>query len=279
MNISSAIQQATVELHASSDSPRLDAELLMCYCLKISRTYLYSHSEYELTDKQQSFWYHLLQARKKHQPIAYLTGQKEFWSLDFALSHHALIPRPATECLIEYTLAQTDSDKLLSVCDLGTGSGTIAITLAKSRPKWKIIAVDIQATAVALARYNAHYHHCPQIEFYQSDWFNKLPQKTFDIIISNPPYIDETDPHLQQGDVLHEPRIALQSPKQGMYDLLYLIEQSSEHLRPNGILILEHGYQQQPNVLNAMTEFGLKDAQGFLDHDQQPRFCVALKKD
>jgi release factor glutamine methyltransferase len=279
MNISSAIQQATVELHASSDSPRLDAELLMSYCLKCSRTYLYSHSEYELTDKQQSFWYHLLQARKNHQPIAYLTGQKEFWSLDFALSHHALIPRPATECLIEYILGHASSDRPLSVCDLGTGSGAIAVSLAKSRPQWKITAVDVQATAIALARYNAHYHHCAQIQFYQSDWFNKLPQNTFDIIVSNPPYIDETDVHLQQGDVQHEPRIALQSPRRGMHDLLHIIEQSSKHLHPNGMLILEHGYQQQDDVLNALTEFGFKNAQGFLDHDQQPRFCVALKKD
>ena len=276
MNIHQAIQQATRELQETSDSPRLDAELLMAYCLKCQRTYLYSHSEYELTAEQFAFWNHLIEARKNHLPIAYLTGQKEFWSLTFAVSIHALIPRPATESLIEYILGHVTSDEPLSVCDLGTGTGAIAIALAKSRPKWSITAVDIQPGAIALARYNALHHHCTHIQFYQSHWFDKLSGKTFDIIMSNPPYIDENDEHLKQGDVQHEPLIALQSANKGMHDLLYLIQQSKHHLKPNGILILEHGYQQQADVLHAMKAQGFHPVQGFTDHEQQPRFCIAF---
>jgi release factor glutamine methyltransferase len=276
MEISAALKAACGQLESVSDSPRLDAELLMAYCLGQTRSYLYAHPEKTLQSTETLFFNYLIEQRKKSIPIAYLMGEKEFWSLNYKISIHTLIPRPATESLVDYVL-QHFPNQVLSVCDLGTGSGALAISLAKHRPQWNITAVDLQAGALAIAQSNARKHKCDNIKFYCSNWFEKLPEKKFDLIISNPPYIAKDDVHLSLGDVQHEPLKALISEQQGFGDLDHLIEESQKYLNPNGMLILEHGHLQQTQVLNAMQQSSMQNIQGHLDEEQTPRFCVGFK--
>lgn len=275
MNIAIALRQACADLEIISDSARLDAELICAYALKRTRTYLYSHGDEELSFEQQQYLSTLIKIRQQSIPVAYIVGEKEFWSLKFSISPTTLIPRPATECLIEYVLQHYPENQALKVCDLGTGSGAIAVSLAKERPLWDITAIDIQASALAMAEYNARHHQCFNIKFYCSHWFDKIPSQQFDIIISNPPYIFVHDSHLKTGDVQHESSLALKSPEQGLHDIKHLILHSQSHLNPKGLLILEHGYDQQEHVLAALNQQGFKNIQGFCDHDKLPRFCVA----
>jgi release factor glutamine methyltransferase len=275
LTIREAIVEASRELKPFSESPRLDAELLMAYCLKKNRTYLYSHDEELLQESQLRFWTQLIEKRKACWPIAYLTGEKEFWSLSLKVSIDVLIPRPATETLIEYLLENYDADTTLSVVDLGTGTGAIAIALAKERPLWNITAVDIHPGTLAMAQYNARRLHCDHIQFRCSNWFQKLSHLNFDLIISNPPYIAPLDPHLNQGDIQYEPKRALVSDKAGFKDLAELIHQSLLHLRPKGRIILEHGYEQQAEVQKMMQAQGF-EVEIYSDHEGLPRFCVGI---
>jgi release factor glutamine methyltransferase len=278
MNISKALQQGVLTLQQKSDSPRLDAELLMSFCLKKPRTFLFSHADEELTPKELIHWEFLLKLRQSSLPIAYLTGQKEFWSIPLNISINTLIPRPATESLVEYILDFYAKHSQLKVCDLGTGSGAIAIALAKERTLWKIHAIDVHENTLAMAKYNALKNNCQQIKFICSDWFNKLPNEQFDLIVSNPPYIAPQDPHLTQGDVQHEPKRALISYHEGYKDLEYLVIESQQHLKQHGQIILEHGYQQSHQIVKLMENHGLKNIQSFPDHDGNPRFCVGFKE-
>jgi len=278
MNISQALQQGTLALQDTSDTPRLDAELLMSFCLKKTRTFLFSHSDTVLTPKDLIRWNTLIIQRQSSLPIAYLTGQKEFWSIPLNISVNTLIPRPATEALIEYILDFYAKHSQLQVCDLGTGSGAIAIALASERHHWKIHAVDVHENTLAMAKYNALKNNCHQIQFICSHWFNKLSAQQYHLIVSNPPYIDCHDPHLTKGDVQHEPKRALISPHDGYKDLECLIIKSQKYLQLNGQLILEHGYQQSHQVFNLMNKYGFKKVQSFNDHDGNPRFCVGFKE-
>jgi release factor glutamine methyltransferase len=277
MHVEQALNEGVTVLAAVTDSPRMDAELMLATAMQRSRTYLYAHPEAELSPKVFKLWQHFLQKRQAHYPLAYLLGQKEFWSIDFKLSPHTLIPRPATEALIEYILGFYRRHSQLRVCDLGTGSGAIALSLAKACPQWQITAVDLQAATLAMAAWNAKNHQCHNVEFICSHWFKRLPYKTFDLIVANPPYIDETDPHLHQGDVAYEPKLALVSAKQGMQDLGLIMQQSLAHLQPEGQLVLEHGYNQQQQVMTELTQFGYQAVGGGQDQDHLPRFSYGFR--
>jgi release factor glutamine methyltransferase len=273
MNIQEALKDAEQALSSCSDSARLDAELLLCHTLACQRTYLYAHSKDLLSSHHEKTFLEWLELRKKSIPIAYLLGEKEFWSLKLKLSTKTLIPRPATESIIEHIL-HLPLPPQAQICDLGTGSGAIALSLAKERPNWHIIATDIQANALSMASANAKRYQLQNIQFLWSNWFDKLPQKQFDVIVSNPPYIDAKDPHLFQGDVQYEPLKSLVSPEQGFADLFHLIQTAKKHLHPQGFIILEHGYQQQEILLEALAEAGFSEVLGYLDHEALPRFCV-----
>lgn len=275
MTICELIKHATRLLNPISDSPRLDAEILLAYVLQKNRSYLYAYPEYQLTPQELQQWQILLSRRQQSVPIAYLTGEREFWSLPFFVSSATLIPRPATESLVAYLL-KLYPDNPMTICDLGTGTGAIAISLAHERPHWDITAIDIQPEAIALAQKNAARHHTA-IHFICSNWFEQIPQATFDIIVSNPPYIDPQDSHLHQGDVQHEPRTALVSEDGGLADIKYLIQHAAQHLNPQGMIIFEHGYDQQSQILALMQAYGWKNPQGFVDDEEQPRFCIGIK--
>jgi release factor glutamine methyltransferase len=275
MRIGETLKKTTQSLSAISDSPRLDAEILMGHVLKKNRSFLYAYPEYALSPEEQLLWQQLIEQRLRSMPVAYLIGEREFWSLSFQVSPATLIPRPATESIVEFILNHYPN-RPLQICDLGTGTGAIAIALQHERPLWDVCAVDIQPEAIALAQKNAQRHHAP-IHLICSNWFEKIPRSKFHIIVSNPPYIDPDDPHLSQGDVQHEPMSALISQEHGLADITYLLKHSANHLHDNGMLIFEHGYDQQERILEMMKTYGWQNPKGFQDDEGQPRFCVGYR--
>lgn len=277
MNIKIALQYTHLAL-VNKDTARIDAELLLCYILRCPRTFLYSHDQDELSETAQNHLEQLIRLRLQSVPMAYILGEKDFWSHSFKLTPHTLIPRPATESLIEH-IQTIKLPHQTHALDLGTGSGAIAITLANIFPNWRISATDIQAGALAMAMHNAHLLGVEHIQFFWGSWFTKLPGQSFDLIISNPPYIDKNDPHLFQGDVQHEPLKALISPHQGLKDLEWIIQNAKSHLNQSGLLILEHGYNQQEMVISLLKTYGFQNIKGHVDHDGHPRFCVGFQAD
>ena len=230
------------QLQPSSDSARIDAEILLCHVLKCNTAHLAAWPEKKLSTEQTQQFNQLITERKSGTPVAHLTGQREFWSLELDVSAATLIPRPETETLVEFVLEQFSQQESMHVADLGTGSGAIAIAIASEHPDWKIAATDVSQDALSVAQKNADKHQVKNIEFIISHWFEALENKSFDIIISNPPYVAAGDPHLSEGDVRFEPVSALTSGINGMDDIETLTAKAGGYLKNNGWLILEHGY-------------------------------------
>ncbi|MED5251799.1 MAG: peptide chain release factor N(5)-glutamine methyltransferase [Pseudomonadota bacterium] len=258
---------------AGSPSPRVDAEVLMEFATGRSRTWLYTWGDSECPTWEHARFDALIAARAQGQPVAYLTGEREFWGLPLATSSTTLIPRPDTETLVEAALARagTPTGRLL---DLGTGTGAIALAFASEKPDWQVVGVDVRPEAVALAADNARTLNITNATFLVSDWFSAFtlsspsassPGSTFEIIVSNPPYIAADDPHLGQGDVRFEPRSALVAEADGMADLLHLITTAQAFLSPGGWLVLEHGYQQAPSVRQALKLAGYQSVESVQD--------------
>jgi len=208
---------------------------------------LYTWPETEVAADRAAHFEHLLARRKEGLPVAYLTGYREFWSLQLQVSCHTLIPRPETETLVEWALDLSLPDNAV-VLDLGTGSGAIALAVAGERPHWQVMAVDASAAALQVARDNGLRTGLERVSFLQSDWYQAVLERRFHLLLSNPPYIDTDDPHLGQGDVRFEPRAALVAPDGGLADLARLIAGAPSQLHPGGWLLLEHGYQQGADV-------------------------------
>lgn len=271
IDIRTALEQAQWSLKIAKIDARLEAEILLCHTLNKSRAYLFAHPE-ELIDDQKLQTYQLfIRERAKGVPIAYITGNREFWSLSLTVNAHTLIPRHETERLVELTLAHMADKQQVTILDLGTGSGAIALALAKEKPNWQIDACDYSIEALRIAKENAKNNGINNVFFYHSDWFKNIPQKRYQVIISNPPYIDENDPHLQQGDLRFEPLSALVSGQEGLADLQYIIEHSYDYLMPEGLLLLEHGYDQKSSVQATLNKIGYKNIQVWQDiqgHDR-----------
>ncbi len=254
--IRTAIQQAERELRDTSDSPRLDAELLLAHSLGETRTYLMTWPDQALDEQQLAGFRSLLARRQAGEPIAYITGEREFWSLPLAVSPEVLIPRADTELLVELALERIPKDGELRIADLGTGSGAIALAIARERPRCHVVASDIAATALAVARFNAMQLGLSNIEYRLGSWLEALDEEMFDMILSNPPYIAEHDPHLARGDVRYEPRHALSSGRDGLKDLRIIAKGAKRHLREGGWLLVEHGYDQGEAVQRLMKKAG-----------------------
>ncbi|MCD9457454.1 peptide chain release factor N(5)-glutamine methyltransferase [Marinibactrum halimedae] len=251
MNIRSAMALAkTLE---GSDSPRLDIELLLSYVLQQNRTYLMTYPEQALTAAQQTAFLSLLQRRQLGEPVAYLLGEQGFWSLMLQVSPATLIPRPETELLVELALSLLLPESLRAL-DLGTGTGAIALALASERCDWQVIATDVQVEAVELAERNRASLSLNNVEVRQSRWFDRIPESNFHLIVSNPPYIDDQDPHLSEGDVRFEPRSALVAHDGGLADLSEIVTQAPAHLADGGWLLLEHGYDQGEAVRQLLAQ-------------------------
>ncbi|MFT4613083.1 MAG: release factor glutamine methyltransferase [Bacteroidia bacterium] len=238
-----------------SESPRRDAEILLCYALGKSRSWLYAWPEYVLQPDESARYESLLQQRRLGEPVAYLTGEREFWSLTLKVDQRTLIPRPETETLVAWALELPVPDHA-AVLDLGTGSGAIALALASERSGWQVLAIDRSADALAVARANATGAGLARVEFLQSDWFAALLGQRYHLILANPPYVAQDDPHLGVGDVRFEPRAALVADDSGMADLALLIQGAPMHLAGGAWLLLEHGYQQADAVRTLLRETG-----------------------
>lgn len=257
------------ELAQVSDTARLDLELLLCQILERNRTWLYTWPEHILSESQQLEFERLLARRLVGEPLAHLTGRREFWSLSLQVDASTLIPRPDTESLVEATLecfAADSADQPRALLDLGTGTGAVALALASEKPQWRLIGLDLSPAAVELAERNRAELGFNNVEFLQSDWFSALSASDrFDAIVSNPPYIDPEDPHLGQGDLRFEPQSALVAEAEGLADLAWIIERASSFLRPGGWLLLEHGWEQAPEVRRLLNQAYYKDVETLRD--------------
>ena len=239
--------KAAVARLRQSESARRDAEILLGFVTGRARTFLMAFGETLLTPQQQEQLERLLARRERGEPVAYLIGEREFWSLPLSVSPATLIPRPDTECLVELALERLPSSSC-HILDLGTGTGAIALALASERLDCKVTGVDLQPEAVALAQHNAQKLKIGNAQFLQGSWFAPLAGQTFALIASNPPYIDAADPHLAQGDVRFEPSSALVAQQHGLADLSAIVQQAPHYLESQGWLLLEHGWQQGESV-------------------------------
>jgi len=255
---------------AASDSPKRDAEILLGHVTGRARTYIMAFGETVLTDPQQRQLESLLSRREKGEPVAYLVGEREFWSLSLSVSPATLIPRPDTECLVEQALLHLGSTPACAL-DLGTGTGAIALALASERPDCEFTGVDLQPEAVALAQYNGHKLAIPNAEFLQGSWFTPVSGRIFQLIVSNPPYIDATDPHLDEGDVRFEPATALIADNKGLADIDYIVTHAPAFLNPQGWLLLEHGWQQGESVRALLMTAGFTAIETIKDYGDNDR--------
>lgn len=271
------VQQAVASL-TSSDSAKRDAEILLGYVTGRSRTFIVAFDETPLSAAELAQLATLLARRIQGEPIAYLIGEREFWSLPLLVSPATLIPRPDTECLVEQALAHLTKNSESHILDLGTGTGAIALAIASERPDCTLLGVDFSADAVELALQNKNRLHINNVNFIQSNWFSSLSSKHFDMIVSNPPYIDESDEHLQQGDVRFEPLTALVANNQGLSDLGWIIDHASDHLTKEGWLLLEHGWRQGEAVRQLLAQSGYCCIMTYQDYGGQDRVSVGQWK-
>ncbi|HBU6642371.1 TPA: peptide chain release factor N(5)-glutamine methyltransferase [Klebsiella aerogenes] len=266
------LTQAIARLGAS-DSPRRDAEILLGHVTGKARTWILAFDETVLTAEQLAELEALLARRVNGEPVAHLVGQREFWSLPLFVSPATLIPRPDTECLVEQALVRLPQTAC-RILDLGTGTGAIALALASERADCEVTAVDFMPDAAALAARNAAHLALNNVTVLQSDWFSALKGQRFAMIVSNPPYIDETDPHLAEGDVRFEPRTALVAADQGLADLAHIIREGRKYLLPNAYMLLEHGWKQGEAVRALFNEAGYLDVETCRDYGDNERLTL-----
>ncbi|MFB2865350.1 peptide chain release factor N(5)-glutamine methyltransferase [Aeromonas sp. MdU4] len=281
------IQQARTHIMtvlAGGESPRADADVLLCHLLACRRSYLMTWPERELDAAQQATLQEWLARRLNGEPIAHLVGEREFWSLPLKVTPATLIPRPDTEVLVEQALAKIPQGPC-AVLDLGTGTGAIALAIKSERPELNVWAVDRMADAAALARENSAALGLP-IEVRDGSWFEPLDEPhlvkapRFAVIVSNPPYIDGADPHLEQGDVRFEPRSALVADDAGLADIRHIVAHAPAYLLPGGWLLLEHGWGQGAAVRQLLRDSGYGEVATVRDYGDNDRVtlgqCPAL---
>ncbi len=225
----------------------------------LDRSGLITHGHSVLTDDQQRRLETLLVRRSQGEPIAYLTGTREFWSLEFNVSPAALIPRPETELLVEMALAHVPQDAEWTIADLGTGCGAIALALAQERPRCRVIATDISPAALDIARSNAAKFNLTHVEFRAGSWFEPLAGMKLDMVVSNPPYVRANDPHLEQGDVRFEPEQALAAGPEGLDAIRRIASSARAHLNPAAWLLFEHGWDQAAAIGRLLHQLGYRN--------------------
>jgi release factor glutamine methyltransferase len=279
-SIAQHLHCAAENLRDVCENPRRDAEVLMGAVLACDRAYLFAYSDRVIDETARDIFQHYVERRKEGEPVAYIIGKREFWSLLLEVNDSTLIPRPDTEILVE-TALQRCIKAQATVLDLGTGTGAIALALASEKPGWQIEAVDFHADAVALATLNANNLALNNVGIYQSNWFEEVRANTrvldacFDLIISNPPYIAATDPHLARGDVRFEPHSALIAADDGYADLFFIAGQARNFLCDNGLLLLEHGFEQAEKMRNYLQQLGYVDVQTVSDYGGNDRVAIA----
>ena len=276
LTIKKALTQAANTL-VDGDSSLLDSEVLLAHVLNKARSYFRAWPEKILTTEELQGFQHLIEQRRAGRPIAYLVGEREFWSRSFFVSPDVLIPRPDTELLIDIAQLKFSPGQTFSILDLGTGSGVIAITLALEFENSTVTAVDASSEALAIAQKNAHQHSTRNVNFILSNWFEQVPHSGFDLIVSNPPYICENDPHLLEGDLRFEPPSALIAQHEGLQDFEHIISKAHAFLNPKGIILFEHGFQQGAAIKNLLESSGFTFTEHFQDIQGHVRATLGTK--
>ena len=256
-----------------SDSADLDAQLLLARLLDKPRSWLYTWPEQPLSPAQELAFANLVDRRRQGEPVAYLTGKRNFWKLELLVNPAVLIPRPETELLVEVAL-ELGQDQQGPVADLGTGSGAIALALGLERPDWQIHASELSDQALLTAMHNLQASGLQNVSLYSGSWFSPLPAIQFQLVVSNPPYIDAADPHLLQRELAFEPRMALVAGEQGLADLQQIAVEARAHLLPGGWLLLEHGWQQAEAVRLQLAQLGYLQILTKQDHGGRDRVTL-----
>lgn len=268
---------ADARAQLGGEDAEFEAQLLLEEACGITRSEHYTHPQRAVNDENAARFYDWLQRRVSGEPLAYITGRRAFWDLELDITSEVLIPRTDTETLVEQALARIPSRAQWRVADLGTGSGAIALVLARERPESQLVAVDVSAGALSVAAANARQLGVLNIEFIQGHWLLPLADRCFDMIVSNPPYIESGDPHLWQGDLPHEPDIALASGIDGLVAIREIIAGSRHCLRNGGWLLLEHGYNQGAAVRELLYGADYRDIATVQDYASNDRVSVARK--
>ena len=263
--ITTLLRMASIELGKSTPSPRLDAEILLAHVLEAPRSQLHAWPEQRVDDSKMRQFALLVVARSKGRPIAHLTGKRDFWSLSLKVTAATLIPRPETELLVEETLRIVPAGARWYIADLGTGSGAIALSLARERPYCKFVATDISRLALDVAQENASNLKITNVDFLEGEWFTPIASRRFGVIVSNPPYIPNDDPHLHTGDLRFEPRLALTGGPDGLAAIRKIVLRAPTHLESGGVMLLEHGYDQAERVRGLLTAAGFINIHSVID--------------
>jgi release factor glutamine methyltransferase len=269
--IAAVLQQAVEQLAPASATARLDAEVLLASCLERSRSFLHAHGGEALSPATREHFSKSVARRQRGEPVAYIVGSREFWSLDLEVNPHVLVPRPETELLVEFALGVLPADRHLKVLDLGTGSGAVALAIAHERPAARVIATDASTDAVTLACRNAERLELANVSFLVGDWYVPVGAMHFDVIVSNPPYVAADDPALATPDLAAEPRAALVPGPRGLEAIERVAARACEHLNPGGWLAVEHGATQARSVAALFSAAGLSTIRSLKDlagHDR-----------
>ena len=269
--IRTALVNAKNELKDTSSTADLDARVLLQHCLDKDLAWVMSRADEPLNQKHDECFNKYIQRRQQGEPVAYITGWKEFWSLILAVNEKVLIPRPETEHLVERALAHIPQDERQRVADLGTGSGAIGLAIAKERPLCDIVATDVSPTALEVAAANADRLAANNIRFILNDWFDALAKHTFDLIVCNPPYVADDDPGFERGALAYEPAQALEAGPDGLDALSVITALAGKYLRRNGWLVLEHGATQAEQVGQMLGRAGFEKIACYRDYAGQPR--------
>lgn len=269
--------QAWGHAQLSGAEARRESEMLLVHALQRDRAWLFAHARDAVEPGIRSRFLHLVAERARGVPVAYLLGRWGFWDLDLQVTPATLIPRPETEVLVEAALERLDPARASRIADLGTGSGAIALALARERPLAHVVATDASPDALAVARANARGNGLERVEFRLGDWLVPLGEERFDLIASNPPYVADDDPHVGEGDLRFEPRIALTSGPDGLVAIRRIAQGARERLNPRGYLLLEHGYGQGEAVRAILADAGFEHIATLRDLEGRERVTLGMR--
>jgi len=271
MNIAEALKYGDATLN-HSESPDIDSKVLLCHVLACESSYFHTWPDKELSAKQETNFKELILQRQQGKPVAHLTGQRGFWSLDLKVTADTLIPRPDTELLVSLALEKITVK--MKIADLGTGSGAIGLSLAQEDPSVTVFASDASWAALEVAKYNAVKYQLKNVQFWNGLWLDAIIDNCLDMVVSNPPYIEANDAHLSQGDVRFEPMSALASGVDGLDDIRQIIVQAKRCLKPSGWLFIEHGYHQAQQIMALFTDAGFRQISSHQDYGDNDRVVM-----